>query len=341
MFKSINSIRIGGLIACLGLVACGERTPDASIEQLVDDMSQRVEVITQAEAADGVIPRFNQPKTVACLKGSFRVHEGLPDSLAQGLFVRPGSYPAVLRFANATQMDDSEKDIRGLSIKVSGVQGPVLWGQEGIQDFLFNSFPSLFVATPEEFLTFIRARQEDRKLSFFLSPFDPHLKSLWTVFKARQKTNSPLDIRYWSTVPFQLGDSEQSAVKYSVIPCSTYQTKQPVNPGPNQLRSAISAHLDQQPACLTFAVQLRTDPEAMPIEDASVIWDEDKSPFQSVATIILDKQPFDTSEALAQCERMSFNPWQSLPAHKPLGRMNEVRREVYARAEKFRNKEDN
>ncbi len=77
----------------------------------------------------------------------------------------------------------------------------------------------------------------------------------------------------------------------------------------------------------------------MPIEDASVIWDEEKSPFKTVATITIENQELDTQKALATCERSSFNPWQSLAAHKPLGRMNEVRRLVYEHAAKLRNKE--
>jgi catalase len=340
MLQMKTTLHLSSLLCGLiVLSACDSSTPDASIDQLVDDMSQRIEVITTTEQRDNLIPRFNQPKTVACLNATFKVHDQLPANLAVGLFARPGSYSAMLRFANASEMDDSKKDIRGLSIKVSGVEGPVLWGKEGVQDFILNSYPALFVATPEEFLTFIRARQEDKKIRFFLNPFDPHLKSLWIVYKARQKINSPLDIRYWSTVPFQLGDSAQTAVKYSATPCSSYHTGQPVSPGKNQLRSAIGAHLEQQPACFTFALQTRSDPASMPIEDASVIWDEEQSPFQPVATITMQQQMFNQPAALTQCERMSFNPWQSLPQHKPLGRMNEVRRAVYARAEKFRNKE--
>ena len=181
-----STLRLISMLCGLTILsACDSSTPDASIEQLVDDMSQRIEVITTTEQRNSIIPRFNQPKTVACLNATFKVHDQLPGNLASGLFARPGTYSAMLRFANASEMDDSQKDIRGLSIKVSGVEGPVLWGKEGVQDFILNSYPALFVATPEEFLTFIRARQEDKKIRFFLNPFDPHLKSLWIVYKPR------------------------------------------------------------------------------------------------------------------------------------------------------------
>jgi catalase len=311
--------------------------PEVAIEPLAREMNQRIAAITLAEAENSIIPRFNQAKTIACVNAQFLVHADIPEEYRQGIFARPASYPAKLRFANATSRDDSEKDIRGLSIRLSRVEGETLWGEPGFQDFLLNSYPALFVATPEDFLGFIRARQQNKKLEFFLNPLDSHLKSLWIVIKSRKKHLSPLDVRYWSTVPFRLGESSDQAVKYSVIPCSDYQTMEAVEPSENQLRAGLKAHLQQGPARFEFAVQKQTDPSTMPIDDASVIWDESLSPFQTLATITIDKQDFDNPAALAACEYSSFNPWQSLAAHEPLGRMNQVRRLVYAQAAAERN----
>jgi len=341
---SKRRLQLGLLPAAITLVGMhadgvGRNDNQATIDQLVAEMTQRVEAITLAEATDSFIPRFNQPKTVACVSADFRVHDDLPDELRHGLFSQPASYPAMLRFANATSMDDSKKDIRGLSISVSNVKGPVIWGEPGRQDFLLNSYPALFAATPEDFLAFMRARQQGHELRYFLNPMDLHLKSFWIVFKARKKLLSPLDIRYWSTVPFRLGETDGLVVKYSVTPCSGYKTRQAVDAGVNQLRAAIKAHLQRESACFHFGVQIQKDPQAMPIEDATVIWDEDLSPFRTVATITISNQDFDNQESLAACERASFNPWQSLAAHEPLGRMNAVRRLVYADAAKLRNKE--
>ena len=291
----------------------------ATIDLLVAEMAQRIAAITLAEKENNIIPRFNQPKTVACVQAEFRVHEDIPSELKQGIFSQPASYPALLRFANATNRDDSKKDIRGLSIRVSDVKGPVLWGKPGFQDFLFNSYHALFVATPEDFLSFIRARQENNKIGFFLNPSDPHLKSLWIGIKASKYHLSPLDIRYWSTVPFRLGETGSQVVKYSITPCSDYTTTKVVEAGENQLRAAIKAHLKQGDARFHFGVQKQTDPETMPIEDASVIWDEGASPFQTVATITIQSQDVDSPESLAACERS--------------------RRLVYEQSAKLRNKE--
>ncbi len=324
------------LCVLAGCSTTGE-TPPMPVYELATEMSRRIETITLRDRQGDRVPRFNQAKTVACVTAEFKVHAEIPNELRHGVFADARSYPAYLRFANATQADDAARDIRGLSIRLSDVDAEVLWGEPGKQDFLLNSYPALFVATPEEFLAFIRAREQGDELGFFLNPFDPHLKALWTVFRARARHLSPLDIRYWSTVPFRLGEHTGQAVKYSVTPCSTYQTEVAVNPGKDQLRSAVVEHLRQAPACLHFGVQLQTDPEAMPIEDASVVWDEDQSPFIPVATITIPDQAVDDVDVLARCERSRLNPWQSLPAHAPLGRMNAVRRQVYDAAADVRN----
>ncbi|WP_411726228.1 hypothetical protein [Methyloglobulus sp.] len=314
---------------------------EVAIDQLVAEMGELIASITLAETENTIVPRFNQSKTVAYVNAEFRVHDDIPEELKQGIFSRPISYPAKLRFANATKRDDSKKDIRGLSIRLSNVDGTVLWGNPGFQDFVLNSHPALFVATPEDFLAFIRAQQQGKikMLLFFLNPFNPHLKALFTVLKSQKNHLSPFDVRYWSTVPFRLGELGNQVVKYSVLPCSDYETTDTVNGGEHQLRAAIKAHLQQSPACFHFAVQKQTDPKSMPIEDASVIWDEEVSPFIPVATIKIADQDINNPEILANGERCSFNPWQCLAAHEPLGRMNLVRRLVYAKAAELRNKE--
>ena len=158
------------------------------------------------------------------------------------------------------------------------------------------------------------------RLGFFLNPFNSHLKALGIVLKAQKNHLSPLDIRYWSTVPFRLGETGNQIVKYSVTPASSYTTTTAVQPGENQLRAAIKAHLQQGEAKFHFGIQKQTDPSAMPIEDASVIWDETASPFKTVATITIVDQEFTDPHALASCEGSSFNPWQSIKAHEPVGR---------------------
>ncbi|MEH6814773.1 MAG: catalase [Motiliproteus sp.] len=335
MHQTLIDLSMG--VGCL-LLFTSNSAMAATVDQLVAEMSQRIEIITVSEKSNQVIPRFNQAKSLGCFEAEFEVKDNLSTELKQGVFATPKTYSAQLRFANASTQDDSKKDLRGLSIKLRGVKGKSLWGEDGQQDFILNSYPALFVATPEEFLEFIEARQKGKEMSFFINPFNPHFKSAWILFQARKEHNSPFDIRYWSTTASKLGENG-AEVKYSMIPCSQYQTTATVEPGKNQLRAAMKAHLNETPGCFEFAIQLRTQPDSMPIEDASEVWDEAESAFQTVARVTFKQQNFDTESALANCEKLSFNPWQSLSEHEPLGKMNEVRREIYSKASLLRNSE--
>lgn len=303
------------------------------IDQLANGMIQLIKAIQNDRDPEGEVKRFNQGKSLGCFNAEFEVEDNLPAELKKGLFQAPGRYKSLVRFASASTFDDSEKDLRGMSIKVFDVAGESLTGINGEQHFLLNSYPALFVDTPETFYKFIQATYKDERLKFFINPLDSHLKSLWIVFKARANHTSPFDIRFWSTTPFALGEN---VVKYSVKPCSTESSELPDSLTKNYLRDSMEKHLSHASVCFDFMVQLQTDEEEMPIEDASVIWDEDDSAFQKVARIEIESQDFRGSEMMAACEKTNFNPWQSLPEHKPLGRMNLVRNKVYSVISRFR-----
>ena len=91
----------------------------------------------------------------------------------------------------------------------------------------------------------------------------------------------------------------------------------------------MAAHLKTHEAHFDFQVQLQTDPVTMPVEDPTIAWDETVSPFQTVATIRIPPQPFESDEQMAFGENLIFSPWHSLPEHMPLGGINRVRRQVY------------
>lgn len=317
----------------------GEERIAGNEEQISQQMVEMIKAISETRYQNGVVQRFNQAKSLGCFDADFHVDENLPDNLRKGLFSQPGSHKAKIRFANASETDDRKKDLRGMSIKVFGVAGKSLWGGDGTQDFVLNSYPALFAANPEDFLDFVKATDKDRIWWYFLNPFNSHLKSLWVLFKARQKHSDPFALRYWSTTPYRFGLEKNVAVKYSVKSCSSYNgadSKSANNLPENHLRDAMQNQLKNSPACFAFMVQMQKDPRSMPIENAQVIWDEDKSPFQKVATITIPNQDFTSSQSLSECEKLSFNPWQSLAEHQPLGGINRVRKHIYAEMSKYR-----
>lgn len=344
-------LKTAGLLVCLlvvfllpGLAGCGRSTGLAIGEEniavdegeITNEMIALIKAVSlRRRAADsqGLVRRFNQAKTIACAHGDMEV-QALPEALAFGLFSSPGNYRVSLRFANATQMDDRDADLRGLSMRVMGVARAMGdGGKPAVQDFTLNSYPALFAGTPGDFLSFVKATAADRFWLYLLT----HPKSLWIGLQARGHPDSPLAVDYFSTTPYRYG--EGSAVKYAVRACDEPGSRV-VADHADYLRDALQHDLSLASQCLNLQVQFQSDADLMPMEDASVIWPEDISPFINVAKITLPVQDVVNDAALNACEQMTFNPWNALPENRPLGGVNRVRQRLYRAIGQFRTQEN-
>lgn len=84
-------------------------------------------------------------------------------------------------------------------------------------------------------------------------------------------------------------------------------------------------------------VQLCRDLEKQPIEDPTVEWKEEDSPFQTVATIHAGRQDsWDAGQVQKVNEEMRFWPWIGLAAHRPLGNINRARKKPYEHSTEYR-----
>jgi hypothetical protein len=106
---------------------------------------------------------------------------------------------------------------------------------------------------------------------------------------------------------------------------------------PDGLREAMNGHFAHEGGEWELRVQLNVDIDKMPIEDASVEWPENLSPYVTVARLRAGPQAA-WNDALSHAidEGMQFNPWHALAAHRPLGSVNRVRKQVYAMSKRFR-----
>ena len=94
-------------------------------------------------------------------------------------------------------------------------------------------------------------------------------------------------------------------------------------------------------AVFELRVQLRTNAETQPIEDASVDWPTDESAYRTVATIRIPAQDaYSPARQEYFDERMTFRPANSLAAHKPLGSVMRARLQVYRALSAFRHREN-
>jgi hypothetical protein len=98
----------------------------------------------------------------------------------------------------------------------------------------------------------------------------------------------------------------------------------------------MAATLARESVAFDFLIQPQTDPGRMPIENAAVRWPERLSPWIRAATLELPRQVFDSPAQLAFASVLSFNPWHSLPDHRPLGNQNRARRRIYLELSRLR-----
>jgi hypothetical protein len=291
----------------------------------------------RGDRSAGRVLRFNQPRHSGCVKADFRVLADLPAELRLGMFAAARTFPAWIRFANATDAPETKKDFRGMSIKLMQVEGTKLLGPGDTHDFVLNSHPVLFVGNPQDFRDFVDYNLNSSPLLFFLNPLNPHISELQIVRAGRKHHPSHLSIPYWSTTPYLFGEGR--AVKYAARPCrQSPQRKLPDKLRDGYLRDAMREQLAAGGACFDFMVQFQLDAELMPVEDATVEWDEALSPFRKVAQIDIPPQAFESPAQMAFCENIAFNPWRSLPEHRPLGGINRVRKDLYRELAEFRHR---
>jgi catalase len=281
--------------------------------------------------------RDAHPKQHGLVKASFIVEADLPQNLQHGIFVPGKRYDAWVRFSsqNAPPQPDNRKDIRGAAIKLMNVPGEKLAVPDGnctSQDFVTISTPVFVSHDVKEFFYLIRALVKG-KIALILH-FLRYPRSAWNLIQSNKNYASPLQTRYWSTTPYQLGPDQ--VVKYSLIPQSGVSHEVAPDAHPDYLRHTMAAQLQKADYAFDFCVQLRKDPKRMPVEDPGKLWRESDSPFIKVATVNISQQIFDTLAQNAYGLSLSFNPWHSLPAHRPLGGINRVRQVIYNTLSEFR-----
>jgi hypothetical protein len=286
--------------------------------------------------AKGTTLRDAHPKAHGVVRAIFQVEENLPQPFAQGAFVPGREYGAWVRFSNGNgnpRRPDIEGDARGMAVKLCGVPGEKLHPSErATQDFVCISHPVFFVDDPARYVKVIERATSDSAFVRALLPLALGWKGALIAAAIQKKViASPLECRYWSTVPYRLGTS--GAVRYSLRPHLAGSTIPP-SPAHDYLRATMADTLSERDATFDFLVQLR--PSNGKVEDTQTEWREADSPFVKVATIVIPKQTFASPAQDAFAENLSFSPWHALTEHKPLGVVNRVRRVVYDAIATFR-----
>lgn len=300
---------------------------DRYTAEIIAEISQ----FTRENWLPGGAQRFGNTKTFGVLRAEFTVLDGLPPHVRRGLFAEPGTYRAYVRFSGPGPYAPPDLEDLGqcsVAIKVMGVPGAKLMADESSTQDLIMVSPASFV-TPNirENSAMQRWVRAKAPLGYLIDRRPFRLLHLAMQLLYSPMHSNPLEVQYYSNVPFLLGEGQ--AVQYSLKPRREGLSRIPTRPGENYLRDAMVRTLTEGEWEMDFMVQVQTDPHLMPIEDATVKWPERLSPYVPVARVRLPPQRFDSDAQLAFADVLSFNPWHSLPEHRPLGNSNRARRTMY------------
>lgn len=303
-------------------------------EQEATAIARITEIISTrllAAARPGSAARDAHPKAHGCVAATLQILDNLPEPLCQGLFSSVASYPCWVRFSNGSGTPQRDKigDGRGMAIKVMNVPA----SRSRTQDFVMINNPVFFVRNACDYVAFQSASNQVRFFFPGLNPFHFRLHELFVALGiTRRVVSNPLNVQYFSMTPYLLGEQ---ACKFSCRPLGE-PSPMVSRSSSNFLHDNLVAALGSRDAMFELCVQLCNDPASMPIEDPTISWNEQSSPFIPVAHLTISKQVFDTPERVAFGEALSFTPWHGLDAHRPLGGINRVRRVVYEAISKLR-----
>ncbi|WP_371228221.1 catalase family protein [Pseudomonas sp. QE6] len=332
-----------------GPVSAKEEIPlgEAQLTQAIIEDALR---IVEQHRDNTRVLRDAHAKAHGCVKAQVTVASDIAPGLRQGVFAEPGhKWEAMVRFSNgnAYPQFDSARDARGMAIKLLDVPGAKLMpgkGHDTEQDFVMFNHPVFFVRDVAEYRQNFAAQASGQKVGAFFPSWKPNTWELRHLIIALQTLapapDSPLQAGYSGIAPYKLGEANN--IKYRVIPmtegCPAYQLPKLNEKQPNFLRTAMYQQLsvDRVPACFALQVQKQDPSKYMPIEDTSVEWSEKDAPFQTVATVSIPAQDFDSREQNLACDNLSYNPWHALPEHRPIGGINRLRKAVYEAVSVYR-----
>lgn len=282
----------------------------------------------QAAKAPGL--RQAHAKSHGCVWGELAIADNIPENLQVGIFSKVKTYPIWARFSNASGplsqgqlQSDKNPDGRGFAIKVLQVEGKkVLEDEPHAQDFVLINHPVFFVREAQDYIRLAEVTAGKLPPETLAYEFGI-LQQI-----AGKKTLNPLEIQYWSATPYRLGTQ---AIKFSAKPQVINTADLPIPDSDHYLRQALvnTLTIEKRDVYFDFLIQLQPDNDPKWVDDPTLLWDENISPYIKVATIKIPAQEFDNSDRKQFDESLSFTPWHTLPEHEPLGSVNASRLKLY------------
>ena len=297
-------------------------------------------------------------KSHGILKGELQIYDDLPDELKQGLFKKARNFPVIIRLSTSPGdiLPDGVAALRGMAIKIVGIEGEKILPQlkdAVTQDFVLCNHPTIAAGDVSSYLKqaliLEKATQQPEELQKVLTTVlrggAAALRAVGVDVvggaggQAMPETNI-LGETFFSQAAMRYGDY---IAKLNVAPASEnlkeLTGKSIDTQNPSALRDLVVEFFNSNGGEYEIGIQLCTDLETMPVEDASIEWSEEASPYRAVAKLTIPAQnAYGNERRVFADEVLAFNPWHCLIEHQPLGSIQRVRKPVYDESAEYRHR---
>lgn len=334
---------------------------DVLLEQIIGYWENKVRESPKVEGGGRAV-RGAHAKTFAVVKAEVQILRSVPPAYAQGIYAKPGRHGALIRFSSASNhlgADVTLGGVMGLAMKIFDVPGPKLVEDEpdsSTFDLVLKN-NSVFVANTAKHYLVLQEIGNDAPsylargkkgfhelLTDFVTGKGKFEQSDWAwdelfafVKAAQIPAGHPLLAKFWSMAAVRHGDY---VAKVRLAPVGENAARVihrdlDLHVGPDVFSPILVDELQASDFGFDLQVQLCTDLETMPVNEATVEWPEKLSPFVTVARVHIPRQDISGTENLEKTDALAFNQWRVTEEHRPLGEIMNVRR-IYSSSAKIR-----
>jgi hypothetical protein len=335
---------------------------DELMKKIIAFWEKRVRESPETEGTGRAV-RGAHAKTLAVVRAEVEILAHPPSPYAQGIYGKPGRHDAVIRFSSASNHlgpDAVLGPVLGFAMKIFDVPGSKLVEGEpdsNTFDLVLKNNPNFVANTARHYVVLQEIGNDSGKyLARGKDGFHDLLTDLLTgkgTFEqkdwaweemfafvnaaTRTPLRNPLLNTYWSMAAVRHGDYVAKVRVAAAAENAEHVTHHQVD-----LKSAadvfgpmLADELRARGFDFELQVQLCADLETMPVNDATVEWPEQLSPFVTVARVHVPRQDISEAEQSEAADALAFNQWRVTEPHRPMGEIMDVRR-IYSTSARIR-----
>ena len=335
---------------------------DQNLQTVIGKLEEYIAGSVTTEGTGRAV-RDAHAKGYGVVKAEVEILGQLPADYAQGIYAVPGKHGALIRFSNGQPHAGPDMllgPVAGMALKIFDINGPTLLEDEpdtGTFDYATINAPVFFCNTLEHYLfikdLFIEAGQyfsqgregQHRFFREWVTGKGTLDEDQWAweelfafVSLAQVRPVNLLLSNYWTMGAVRHGDYV-AKIRMAPVPefASRVARSTPdAKSAPEVYRPALVAELRERPFEFDIQVQLCADLGRTPVDDVTVEWPEQVSPFFTVAKVRIPQQDISGDDNLEKMDALSFTPWRVTAEHSPLGNIMRARKEVYRHASVLR-----